>query len=80
MQCRNKLQLDYEDLIQSDLLEKQIAAIRTSVEELEAWHTRTSNRQNRLAMRGIHSFVLFLRLSIGELTSFFFDRFRFRNK
>ena len=43
MVCRTKLQLDSDDLIKSDQLEKQIAIIQTSVEELEAWHTRTSN-------------------------------------
>lgn len=30
-------------MIKSDQLEKQISIIQTSVEELDAWHTRTSN-------------------------------------
>ncbi|CAF3640274.1 unnamed protein product [Adineta steineri] len=38
----NKLQLDYEDLIKFNNLEKQLADIQISINELEAWHNRTS--------------------------------------
>ena len=39
----NKIQLDYEDILKFDNLEKQLADIQQSINELEAWHTRTSN-------------------------------------
>ncbi|UJR30361.1 hypothetical protein I4U23_017896 [Adineta vaga] len=38
----NKLQFDYEDLIKFDNLEKQLADIQISINELEAWHNRTN--------------------------------------
>jgi hypothetical protein len=42
---RSKLEIDYNDIIKSDNLEKQLADIQISINELEAWHTRTSNSQ-----------------------------------
>ncbi|CAF2473170.1 unnamed protein product [Rotaria sp. Silwood2] len=36
-----KLQVDYEDIINFDNLEKQLTDIQTSINELEAWHIRT---------------------------------------
>ncbi|CAF4948779.1 unnamed protein product, partial [Rotaria sp. Silwood1] len=37
-----KLQIDYEDIINFDNLEKQLTVIQTSINELEAWHIRTN--------------------------------------
>jgi len=44
---RNKLHIDYEDRIIFDNLEKQLADIQISINELEAWHTRTSNSKQK---------------------------------
>jgi hypothetical protein len=44
---RKKLQLDDEDMINFDNLEKQLANIQISINELEAWHTRTSNSRKK---------------------------------
>ncbi|CAF0891178.1 unnamed protein product [Adineta ricciae] len=37
-----KLQLDYDELVKFDDIEKQLADIQISINELEAWHSRTN--------------------------------------
>ena len=52
---RQKLQLDCEELVKVDNIEKQLADIQISINELEAWHSRTSNchRQRKIFIRHI---------------------------
>lgn len=40
---RKKLEMDYEETLNLDNLEKQLSDLQISINELEAWHTRTSN-------------------------------------
>jgi len=40
---RNKLEFDYDELNQTEQIETQLENLQRSINELEAWHTRTSS-------------------------------------
>ena len=56
--CRKKLRLDYEDLVKLDYLEKQLADLQISINELQAWHSRTSNASETNRNRHEHTLSL----------------------